>query len=342
MSDTSQQVTVTLSEAAAMLPVLAASHSLLLLSAPGVGKTTVVQQAAARAGLDCRSLLGTQVAPEDVIGVPKLVGERSVFCPPRMLLPEHPEAFCLFLDELPAAAPEVQKAFYSLLLERRLGEHRLPVGTWVVAAGNRVEDRALVRTMSSALVNRVVVLHIRVDLTEWLQWAAEKDLRSDVRSFIAFLPDALSRPAPNEPAPFSSPRSWTQLSTALDALEAAGGLTDAMARALALGLVSPEDAWLFSSARENQLPLCSLADMLDDASKVPNDNVMAMWLTAQRLRMAVAAGQLDDVDPASLNRLLGTFSPEMAMAALVGMVADFGRLGADPAMLEQFRVVIGR
>ena len=40
------------------------------------------------AGLPCRSLLGTQIAPEDVSGIPRIVGERSVFCPPRMLLPE--------------------------------------------------------------------------------------------------------------------------------------------------------------------------------------------------------------------------------------------------------------
>lgn len=48
-----------------------------------------------------------------------------------------------------------------MLLEHRLGEYPLPPGTWVVAAGNRVEDRALVRALSSALVNRVILLHVR-------------------------------------------------------------------------------------------------------------------------------------------------------------------------------------
>ena len=90
--------------------------------------------------------------PEDVSGVPKLVGNRSVFCPPRVLLPDDDKPFCLFLDELPAAPPDVQKAFYSLLLERRIGEYHLPKGTWVVAAGNRAEDKALVRTISSKLL----------------------------------------------------------------------------------------------------------------------------------------------------------------------------------------------
>src|ERR1700742_3197560 len=160
--------TVTLQQAKKLIQCMAQGQSFLLLSAPGMGKSEMVYEAAADAGLPCRSLLGTQIAPEDVSGIPRIVGERSVFCPPRILLPERPEPFCLFLDELPACAPDVQKAFYSLLLERRLGEHSLPAGTWVVAAGNRTQDRALVRSMSSALVNRVTILHLRVDADEWL------------------------------------------------------------------------------------------------------------------------------------------------------------------------------
>jgi MoxR-like ATPase len=128
---------VTLSQAKELVRCLADTESLLLLSPPGVGKSEAVNQAAREAGLAVRSLLGTQIAPEDVSGVPKLVRDRAVFCPPRLLLPDDDKPFCLFLDELPAAPPEVQKAFYSLLLERRVGEYRLPKGTWVVAAGRQ-------------------------------------------------------------------------------------------------------------------------------------------------------------------------------------------------------------
>src|SRR5215472_15973895 len=199
---------------------MAQEQSLLLLSPPGVGKSESVMQAAAEAGLPCRSLLGTQIAPEDVSGIPRIVGERSVFCPPRVLLPENPEPFCLFLDELPACAPDVQKGFYSLLLERRLGEHTLPKGTWVVAAGNRMHDRALVRAMSTALINRVAILHVRVDVQEWLTWAENNKVRPEVRGFISYMPDALMRPVPAEPVPFSTPRAWTLLSRALDLAEA--------------------------------------------------------------------------------------------------------------------------
>src|SRR6516225_8625375 len=207
---------ITLRQPKKLIQCMAHEQSFLLLSAPRMGKSEMVYEAAREAGLPCRSLLGTQIAPEDVSGVPRIVGERSVFCPPRILLPERPEPFCLFLDELPACAPDVQKAFYSLLLERRLGEHALPEGTWVVAAGNRAEDRSLVRSLSSALVNRVIMLHIRVDVQEWLDWAERHGVRPEVRGFISYMPDGLMRPVPDQPAPFSTPRAWTLLSRALD------------------------------------------------------------------------------------------------------------------------------
>jgi hypothetical protein len=238
--------TVTLSQAKELIRCLSHEQSVLLLSPPGVGKSDVVRQAAADAGLECKSLLGTQIASEDVSGVPRIIGERSVFCPPRVLLPENPQKFCLFLDELPACAPDVQKAFYSLLLERRIGEYLLPEGTWVVAAGNRAEDKALVRTISSALVNRVMILNVRIDVNEWLAWGGRSGVREDVLRFIEHNPDALLRPVPDKPVPFSTPRAWASLSRALDLVGARGTLNADLVRALAVGRVSEDDARRFA------------------------------------------------------------------------------------------------
>jgi MoxR-like ATPase len=240
--------TVTLSQARDLIRCLSHEQSVLLLSPPGVGKSDVVRQAAAAEGLECKSLLGTQIAPEDVSGVPRIIGERSVFCPPRVLLPENAGKFCLFLDELPACAPDVQKAFYSLLLERRIGEYLLPEGTWVVAAGNRAEDKALVRTISSALVNRVLILNVRIDVPEWLAWAGANKVREDVVKFIEANPEALLRPVPDKAVPFSTPRAWASLARALDLVGARGQLTAPLVRALAVGRVSEDDARRFAAA----------------------------------------------------------------------------------------------
>ena len=74
--------------------------------APGIGKSAIVEQFAESVGLACVSLLGSQLAPEDIIGVPQIVEGRSVFCPPRMIAREEP--YCLFLDELNACSQEVR------------------------------------------------------------------------------------------------------------------------------------------------------------------------------------------------------------------------------------------
>ena len=140
---------------------VATVRPVFIWGAPGIGKSAIVRQFAADVGLECVSLLGSQLAPEDIIGVPQIVEGRSVFCPPRSIAREEP--YCLFLDELNACSHEVQKAFYSLILERRIGEYHLPEGSIVIGAGNRAQDNAITRPMSSALVNRM----FHVELTAW-------------------------------------------------------------------------------------------------------------------------------------------------------------------------------
>lgn len=332
---------VTLSEAKELIRCLADAESLLLLSPPGVGKSEIVRQAAAAAGLEVRSLLGTQIAPEDVSGVPKIVRERAVFCPPRVLLPPGDVPFCLFLDELPAAPPDVQKAFYSLLLERRVGEYRLPKGTWVIAAGNRSEDRALVRSLSSALVNRVFVLPIRVDHAEWVAWAEANGVRAEVRGFIRYVPQALQRPAPQDPVPFSTPRAWALLSRDLDLTEAAGRLNHDERRALAFGRLTPHDAGLFCALCEEGLgEMRTVGEYVTDPSLLPKTD-MAMWFLVSRVRHAVGTDELKGVSAAQVTAFLEAVGEEYRFALLLDHVEKWAELGASAVMLATLRDITG-
>jgi hypothetical protein len=332
---------ITLSQAKELIKTLAARESILLLSAPGVGKSDIVRQAAQEAGLPVRSLLGTQIAPEDVSGIPRIVNERSVFCPPRILLPETPEPFCLFLDEFPAAAPDVQKALYALLLERRLGEHQLPEGTWVVAAGNRQEDRALVRQMSSALVNRTFLIHLRADAKEWLQWAQANGVRQDIIAFIVFMPEALMRPVPSSPEPFSTPRAWASLSQALDMTKKQGVLTRDLRRALAFGRVSAEDAAVFCAMAEESIHrLLPLEDYIENPSNIPYE-MAARWFVLQRIKQALVSDGLYGFSPETLNYFLLALPLEHRLTLLVNNVYEWGALGVDEAMFQSLREITG-
>jgi hypothetical protein len=208
---------------------------------PGVGKSAIVQEFAHQLGLPCVSLLGSQLAPEDIIGVPQIEEGTSRFCPPRMIARTEP--YCLFLDELNACSTEVQKAFYSLIHERRIGEYYLPQGSIVVGAGNRIQDNAIVKPMSSALLNRMVHIHLRVSSNDWLEWGGRNGLHSLVLSYIQLRPDQLWTQPGKQEEPFSSPRSWHMLS---DALHSFGeGLADEWLEGLAYGCLTPEHASQF-------------------------------------------------------------------------------------------------
>ncbi|MEV4317164.1 MoxR family ATPase [Actinocrispum sp. NPDC049592] len=234
-------VTVTPARLAEVLLNVAVVRPVFLWGAPGIGKSSMVRQFADSLGLDCVSLLGTQLAPEDLIGVPQIVDGRSRFCPPEAIARDTP--YVLFLDELNAASPDVQKAFYSLILDRRIGSYELPAGSVVIGAGNRATDQALARPMASALVNRLVHVHLRASASDWLAWAANNGIHSWVLDYLAQRPDHLWSAPPKTEEPFSSPRSWHMLS---DVLHSYGDdIDDDTISLVAYGTLTPKHAGAF-------------------------------------------------------------------------------------------------
>ena len=65
----------------------------------------------------------------------------------------------------------VQALGYQLVFDRCIGEHMLPKACRVMAAGNRLEDRAVVHPMPSPLRSRFVHLEQKVDFDSWFEWA---------------------------------------------------------------------------------------------------------------------------------------------------------------------------
>lgn len=236
-------VTVTQKQLADFLLNVALVRPVFIWGPPGIGKSALVQQFAAQLGLPCVSLLGSQLAPEDIIGVPQITDGVSRFCPPADIARKEP--YCLFLDELNACSHEVQKAFYSLIHERRIGEYKLPAGSIVVGAGNRAQDSAIVKPMSSALLNRMVHVHVKVSHRDWLEWAHGNDIHPLVIDYIGTRPDHLWSQPPKHEETFSTPRSWHMLS---DALHAYGeGISDQELEVLAYGCLSPHHAGQFKA-----------------------------------------------------------------------------------------------
>lgn len=250
--------------------------------APGIGKSSIVEDFAAELGLSCVCLTGSQLAPEDLIGVPQIVDGTSVFCPPRSLVRKEP--FCLFLDELNACSLEVQKAFYSLILERRVGEYRLPEGSIVLAAGNRMQDGAITHPLPSALLNRMFHVELQPSARIWLSWASAHGIHPDVYGYLCARPDHLWSPPPKTEEPFSTPRSWHMLSDALSSYGA--DITEQQRSVLAYGALSNAHATQFLAYCKQVQSKYALSKILSGAQRWPDapEDRDVLYFLAQSLR----------------------------------------------------------
>jgi hypothetical protein len=195
------------------------------------------------------------------------------------------EPYCLFLDELNACTPEVQKAFYSLIHERRIGEYALPAGSVVIGAGNRAQDSAIVKPMSSALMNRMVHVHLTVSHREWLGWASGAGIHGLVLEYIQNRPDHLWSQPPKHEEPFSTPRSWHMLSDALHGF-GEGEIGERWLEALAFGCLTPHHAGQFKAFVKQVRSKYALAAIVKGEMGWPHepDQRDVLYFLAQSLR----------------------------------------------------------
>jgi hypothetical protein len=196
---------------AALLPT---RRPVYLWGAPGVGKSSIVRQAADQAGLDVLDVRAVLLDPVDLRGLPRIQDDSALWCPPAFL-PRDGQGV-LFLDELAQAPPLVQAACLQLTLDRRLGEYLLPESWSVIAASNRQEDRAGAHRLISPLLNRFVHLDLEVSHDDWQDWAVQAGIAPEVRSFLRYRPALLFAfdPATNQRS-FPTPRSWDFVSQVL-------------------------------------------------------------------------------------------------------------------------------
>ena len=183
----------------------------MLWGPPGVGKSQLVAQAAARHGAPVIDVRLAQMEPTDLRGIPFRDGRNVVWSVPALLPDAERHGACgiLFLDEVTCAPPTVTAAAYQLILDRRLGEYRVPEGWAIVAAGNRQGDRGLVYQMPSPLANRFTHFDLDPDLDDWITWAHEQAIDSRLIAFLRFRPDLLfDFDAARASHAFPSPRSW--------------------------------------------------------------------------------------------------------------------------------------
>jgi hypothetical protein len=181
----------------------------------GVGKSQIVAQVAAERNCEFLDIRAVQLDPVDLRGLPRISADQAEWVPPKFL-PTSGEGI-LFLDELTAAPQMTQAGCYQLVLDRKLGEYRLPDGWVVMAAGNPASERGVHFSIPRPLRNRFVHLELEPDFMDWCRWAVQAKIRPEIIAFLRFRPALLHvADASSDVNAWPTPRSWEMASNALN------------------------------------------------------------------------------------------------------------------------------
>lgn len=199
-----------------------AGYPAMVWGGPGIGKSDIPNQVAAEMNMSIIDFRANLFDPVDVRGIPYLaqanadsIKYTSWAIPDVFPIAERDgERGILFIDELPTAPAATQNAFLQLLLNRKLGDYELPIGWAILCAGNRLTDSAAVYQMPSPVRNRLAHYELEPTLDDWVSWAHQHKIDTDVISFIQYRPGLLSSFDPDQYA-FPTPRAWSMVSKKL-------------------------------------------------------------------------------------------------------------------------------
>jgi MoxR-like ATPase len=191
--------------------IIAAPHriSAMLWGPPGVGKSSLVAQAAQKAGLQFIQLELAVMPPQDLMGLPYVEEGESRYARPAFW-PTKPGGV-LLLDDFTHALPAIQSLSMSLLLMHSIGPHTLPEGWHVIGTGNRTSDGANCFKMPTPTANRMAHVEVEADVTVWREWALAHGVHEDILGLLGLRPELLHKLSRDNPA-WPSPRTWAMAS----------------------------------------------------------------------------------------------------------------------------------
>ena len=216
----SDNLTVTSVQARkAILKSFKSKRPIFLWGPPGIGKSEVVSDITDELGGHMIDLRMAQMEPTDLRGIPyynkdsnRMEWAQPVDLPDEELASQYP-IVVLFLDEMNSAAPAVQAAGYQLILNRRVGNYKLPDNVVIVAAGNRDTDKGVTYRMPMPLANRFLHIEMRADFAAWQTWAVNKGIHQDVVGYLSFAKQDLNDfDSKSSSRAFPTPRTWSFVS----------------------------------------------------------------------------------------------------------------------------------
>lgn len=181
---------------------------------PGIGKSSIVKQVCQKFDINLIDLRLLHFETVDLRGLPSVSDGTTKWNRPDWFPVNVPlgKKTLIFLDEINAAPETIQAAAYQIIGDKRIGEHILPEGTLVWAAGNSIDDHAVVYQTPSPLRSRWTRIKVKADPLEWQDWAMDNLIDSRIIAYLHEKPNYLTDFDRIEEPSFATPRGWEILS----------------------------------------------------------------------------------------------------------------------------------
>lgn len=207
----------------------------LLLGSPGIGKTQIMEQIARECGIALVSYTITHHTRQSAIGLPFI--SRQSFDGKEYAVTEYTmseivasiyekmeqtglKEGILFIDEINCVSETLAPAMLQFLQCKTFGNHRIPEGWLIVAAGNPPEYNKSVREFDVVTMDRVRKIEVEADFGVWKEYAYANHLHPAVISYLNTKKQYFYQMETTvDGRNFATPRGWEDLSTIIGIYE---------------------------------------------------------------------------------------------------------------------------
>jgi hypothetical protein len=307
---------VTLSQAAHLVKTCGNTNTFVFQGEPGIGKSSMLSMLSGAIGIepryiDCALLdLGDLQMPtveDDSNEEDKNSNEEDkkcvAFVPNKMFVSDKP--LLVMLDEIGKAMRPVQNALLTLLLEKRIGNHKLPEGSIVFGTTNLSTD-GVGDKMEAHAKNRVTFLKVdKPDSDSWLGWGMDNNIEPAVMAWVKEYPHCLSSytdggEADNpyiyyptkQQAAFVTPRSLAHASHIVQQRESLDDTTLIAALSGTIGESAARDMQAFLKVADSLPPFKVIIEK-PDTTPIPDSPIASVIL---------ALGAVMRVDTSNINK----------------------------------------
>lgn len=223
------------------IPVIR-QRPIFLIGAPGIGKTQIMEQIARECSLGLVSYTITHHTRQSAIGLPFI--SKNMYGNKEYSVTEYTmseiiasvynqieetglKEGILFIDEINCVSETLAPAMLQFLQCKTFGNHAVPEGWVIVAAGNPAEYNKSVREFDVVTMDRVKKIEVQPDFAVWKEYAYVQDIHPAVIAYLTARGNYFYQMETTVDGMFfATPRGWEDLSRLVQVYEKLGKTVD--------------------------------------------------------------------------------------------------------------------